>query len=84
MVEIPPIKHFGGWTGPLPRPTFEVRERSNNELVAEFFPNGFNRCHKDDFSQIFDRMVEAIERAGKAAYDDFIVEYEKLRSRTDA
>jgi hypothetical protein len=79
LIEIPPMKHTEGWCGPIPRPTFEVRERSNNDLVAEFFPNGFYRCHKDEFSQIYDRMVEAIETAGKEAYDSFILEYERLR-----
>lgn len=79
LVEIPPVKHSSGWTGPLPRPTFEVRERSNNELVAEFFPNGYYRCHKNEFSQMYNKMVDAIERAGNEAYDEFILEYERLR-----
>lgn len=79
LVEIPPVKHPGGWCGPIPRPTFEVREKASHELIAEFFPNGNYQCHRPDFEPTYKRMVDMIEKAGQEAYERFLKEYERIR-----
>ena len=62
--------------GPIPRPTFEVYNK-DGEVVGLFFPNGHYDCKHDEFQQIFDRMVKAIEKAAKRGLKEFM-EHEKL------
>jgi hypothetical protein len=75
----PPIKPLPNWVGPIPRPTFEVLEEGDGSLVAEFYPNGHYRCHRDDFLPYFKKMEAIIEKAGQDAYDRFIEKYEEMR-----
>jgi hypothetical protein len=79
LVEIPPPQHPSGWCGPIPRPTYEVHEISGADLVAEFFPNGYYKCHRPDFEPTYRKMVELVERSGQEAYDRFLEEYERRR-----
>ena len=62
--------------GPIPRPTFEVYNK-DGEMVAQFYPNGYSDCKHEAFRQIFDRMVNTIEKAGQRGLKEFM-EREKL------
>ena len=62
--------------GPIPRPTFEVYNK-DGKMVAQFYPNGYADCKHEEFRQIFDRMVKAIETAAQRGLKEFM-EHEKL------
>jgi len=79
LVTVPPKANPPGWGGPLPRNTFEVRRADNDDLVADFYPNGTYNNYSDDFKPVFHQMVEMVERSGQEAYRRFMDEYERRR-----
>ena len=57
--------------GPLPRPEFSVYDE-NGKLIAVFHPYGSFKCYDEKFQEIYDKMVQDIEKAAQKAYDDYM------------
>ena len=70
FVTVPPTREKNPRPGPIKRPTFHIRDDSE-EIVAFFNPWGTAACYKEDFRQIYDIIVKEMNQAAKDALQEF-------------
>ncbi|MBD3352020.1 MAG: hypothetical protein GF364_11090 [Candidatus Lokiarchaeota archaeon] len=58
--------------GPIPRPKFYIRRKDDEEIIAEFHPNGYSECKNDEFKTEFDKINKRVEKVAQQALEDFL------------
>ncbi|MGE5379286.1 MAG: hypothetical protein ACM3L5_00260 [Candidatus Saccharibacteria bacterium] len=76
-----PPEHPPGWTGPMQRPSFEIKRKgAKGAAVARILPGGETELLEEGFAPLLDEIMEQANLAGKKAYDEWLAEYARLKA----